>query len=173
MVNIIFIFRFQLYVNEDRNLTLATIKKSERLGAKVLCVTVDTPMLGRRERDMRLKFVDEAPNSLQETLLKNKDEGVARAISGWISPSFCWKDIPWLLKVSKNPVVLKGIQNGEDAVLAVKAGVSGIIVSNHGGRQLDSVRSTIEMLQEVMDALNRSNLAKKVEVYMDGGIRRG
>lgn len=88
---------------------------------------------------MRVKFVGEPSDVQKNKGIDDRNQGAARAINSWISPSLCWDDIPWILKVSKNPVVLKGIQSGEDAVLAAAAGVAGIIVSNHGGRQLDTV----------------------------------
>ena len=102
-----------------------------------------------------------------------RNEGAARAISTFIDPSLCWADVPWLRSICKVPLVLKGIQCGEDAVRAAKAGCDGIIVSNHGGRQLGTCRSGIEILEEVMRDLRLTGLDKKVEVYMDGGVRRG
>lgn len=163
---------FQLYVNEDRKLTEKLIKNAERLGAKALCITVDAPALGRREKDMRVKFINDAPSE-QNLHNLDRNEGAARAISSFISPSLCWADIPWFKKITNMHIVLKGIQSGADAVRAARAGVQGIIISNHGGRQLDTALSGIEMLQEVMDHLNTRGLSRKMEVYMDGGVRRG
>jgi L-lactate dehydrogenase (cytochrome) len=84
-----------------------------------------------------------------------------------------WKDISWLKSITSLPIILKGIQCGEDAVLAARAGCKAIIVSNHGGRQLDFARSAVEVLPEVMDALRAIHADKHMEVYVDGGIRRG
>lgn len=102
-----------------------------------------------------------------------RNEGAARAISTFIDPSLCWADVPWLRSICKVPLVLKGIQCGEDAVRAANAGCDGIVVSNHGGRQLGTCRSGIEILEEVMRDLRLTGLDKKVAVYMDGGVRRG
>ncbi len=85
----------------------------------------------------------------------------------------CWEDIKWFRSITSLPIVLKGIQCGEDAVKAVEYGVQGIVVSNHGGRQLDFARSAIEILPEVMDALKAIGAEKKLEIFVDGGIRRG
>ena len=163
---------FQVYVNKDRNLTANLIRKAESRGVKAICITVDAPQLGRREKDMRVKFEDDAPE-VQSDMNISRNQGAARAISSFIDPSLSWKDLPFLRKVVKTKLVLKGIQCGEDAILAAKAGVDGIIISNHGGRQLDTCRSAIEILQEVMTALQKSKLDKKIEVLIDGGIRRG
>jgi L-lactate dehydrogenase (cytochrome) len=106
---------------------------------------VDAPQLGRREKDMRNKFSDEAPD-VQKNQNVKRNEGTARAISTFIDPSLNWNDIKWFRSITTMKIVLKGIQCGEDAVLAFQHGVEGIIVSNHGGRQLDFARSGIEML---------------------------
>ncbi|KAJ3040435.1 hypothetical protein HDV00_010871 [Rhizophlyctis rosea] len=163
---------FQLYVNSDRKITETLIKRAETLGAKALFITVDAPQLGRREKDMRTKFVDDAPD-VQDEGTVSRNEGAARAISSFIDPSLSWDDIPWFKSITHLPIMLKGIQCGEDAVLAAKAGVAGMVISNHGGRQLDTARSSIEVLEEVMDALDREGLRYKVEVFVDGGFRRG
>ncbi|KAI8899094.1 FMN-dependent dehydrogenase-domain-containing protein [Globomyces pollinis-pini] len=163
---------FQLYVNADKKITRNLIERAQSKGVKALCITVDAPQLGRREKDMRVKFENDAPD-VQGNRDMNRNQGAARAISGFIDPSLSWDDIPWLKSVSKVPIILKGIQCGEDAVLAAKAGVQGIVISNHGGRQLDTCRSAIECLKEVMDDLRTANLDGKMEIYIDGGIRRG
>jgi L-lactate dehydrogenase (cytochrome) len=103
----------------------------------------------------------------------NRSQGTARAISTFIDPSLSWDDIAWFKSLTKMPIVLKGVQCGEDAVLAVKYGVQGVVLSNHGGRQLDTARSGIEILPEVMQALKEIGAENKLEVYIDGGIRRG
>ena len=164
---------FQLYVNCNRDLTRSIIQKAENAGVKAICVTVDAPQLGRREKDMRVKFEDDAPAFQTEENLTVRNSGAARAISTFIDPSLSWSDIPWLKASCRVPLLLKGIQSGEDAVIAASYGVDGIIVSNHGGRQLGTVRSGLEILQEVVKALKDSGNAGKMEIYMDGGIRRG
>jgi L-lactate dehydrogenase (cytochrome) len=167
---------FQLYVNADRKLTEQLIRRVEAGGCKALVLTVDAPRLGRREKDMRTKMQIAAPDLIgkKKTIKKlNRDQGTARAISAFIDPSLCWKDLAWIRSVTSLPIVLKGIQTAEDALLAVEHGVSAIILSNHGGRQLDFARSGIEILPEVMGALRSAGVADAMEVWIDGGIRRG
>jgi len=167
---------FQLYVNSDRKVTADLVRKAESLGCKALAITVDAPQLGRREKDMRHKFTLATSHVLKEDDKKgkvNRQQGTARAISSFIDPSLNWGDLAWFKSITKMPIILKGIQCGEDAILAVKHGVQGIVVSNHGGRQLDFARSGVEMLVEVMDALKSIGAEKKIEVLVDGGIRRG
>lgn len=164
---------FQLYVNSDRAATKRLVERVEKAGVKALFVTVDAPALGRREKDMRVKFVDKPPDVLTDSNKVNRSQGAARAISAFIDPSLSWKDVAWLKSITRLPIVLKGIQTGEDAVLAAKEGVAGIVVSNHGGRQLDTARSGIEILEEVVDALQRHKLKGKLEIFVDGGFRRG
>ncbi|KAF2771525.1 hypothetical protein EJ03DRAFT_388274 [Teratosphaeria nubilosa] len=163
----------QLYVNKNRDITKRIIQHAEKRGCKGLFITVDAPQLGRRERDMRSKFSDVGSN-VQNTGGDNVDrsQGAARAISSFIDPSLCWDDIPWFLSVTKMPIILKGVQRVEDVIRAIAVGVQGVVLSNHGGRQLDFARSGIEVLAEVMPELRRLGLDKKIEIYIDGGIRR-
>ncbi|KPV78436.1 uncharacterized protein RHOBADRAFT_10897 [Rhodotorula graminis WP1] len=164
----------QLYVNKDREITRKIVQHAEKRGIKGLFITVDAPQLGRREKDMRQKFADEGSN-VQRTKGESvdKSQGAARAISSFIDPSLSWKDIPWFKSITKMPIVLKGVQRWEDAVLAAEAGLAGVVLSNHGGRQLDFARSGIEILEEVMRELRRRDLLKNgFEVYIDGGVRR-
>ena len=131
-------------------------------------------IIGRREKDMRLKYDRDDPNEISRNSTDvNRDEGAARAISKFIDASLCWDDVAWFKSITKMPILIKGIQTAEDAVLAAKYGCQGIVLSNHGGRQLDFAPSAIEILAEVMDALRREGLDKGFEVYIDGGIRRG
>ena len=163
----------QLYVNKDRAITERIIKHAEKRGCKGLFITVDAPQLGRREKDMRSKFSDVGSN-VQETGGENTDrsQGAARAISSFIDPSLSWNDIPWFLSVTKMPIILKGVQRVEDVIRAIEVGVQGVVLSNHGGRQLDFARSGIEVLAEVMPVLRERNWQDRIEIYVDGGIRR-
>ena len=163
---------YQLYVNPNRKLTEDVVRKAERLGCTALCITVDAPQLGRREKDMRNKFTSQQAH-LQKGQDVNRSAGVAGALTSFIDPSLCWADIAWLRSLTKMKLVLKGIQTGEDAVLAVQHGIHAIILSNHGGRQLDYARSAIEILPEVMEALRGIGADQSMEVYVDGGVRRG
>lgn len=110
----------------------------------------------------------------QRVKAKKKVGGVAASISQFIDPSLCWKDLEWIKReCAPMKVVLKGIQCGEDAVLAVEHGVDAVVLSNHGGRQLDYGRSGIEILAEVMDHLDANSMRGRIEVWVDGGFRRG
>jgi 4-hydroxymandelate oxidase len=139
-------------------------------------LTVDVPMLGKRERDVRnrLTLPDHLSlkNLLQagcEELPKNvADSGLSAYVASLFDPALTWKDIEWLAQVTKLPVLVKGILRADDALRAVNHGASGIIVSNHGARQLDTTPATISVLPEIVDAV-----AGAAEVYVDGGIRRG
>ncbi|KAL1962459.1 hypothetical protein VTN77DRAFT_9660 [Rasamsonia byssochlamydoides] len=163
----------QLYVNRDREITKRIVQHAERRGCKGLFITVDAPQLGRREKDMRSKFSDKAANVQESGGDKvDRSQGAARAISSFIDPSLSWKDIPWFQSITKMPIVLKGVQCVEDVLRAVEAGVQGVVLSNHGGRQLDFARSGIEVLAEVMPVLRERGWENKLEIYIDGGIRR-
>ncbi|RAO72477.1 uncharacterized protein BHQ10_008489 [Talaromyces amestolkiae] len=164
----------QLYVNKDRSITKRIVEHAEKRGCKALFITVDAPQLGRREKDMRVKFSDTGSN-VQASGGDNIDrsQGAARAISSFIDPSLSWKDIPWFKSITKMPIILKGVQCVEDVLRAVEAGVEGVVLSNHGGRQLDFARSGIEVLAEVMPILRERGWENKIEIFIDGGIRRG
>ena len=168
----------QLYVNGDRNRTKAYVEQLEQGGCKGLFITVDAPQLGRREKDMRNKFTGQGSNVQRKEDGEGKvsrDKGVARAISEFIDTSLCWDDLSWFKSITKMPICLKGVACSEDAVMALRAGCSGIVLSNHGGRQLDTARSGIEILAEVVPALDREEpqWRRRMEVYVDGGVRRG
>jgi len=163
----------QLYVNATRERTKEYVKRLEAGGVKALFVTVDAPQLGRREKDMRNKFTKST--DVQKGDDVNRSEGVARAISEFIDPSLCWDDITWIQSITTLPIILKGVGCGLDTTMAYKAGCAGVVLSNHGGRQLDTARSGIEILPEAIDALYKhdTNWRSRFEVYVDGGIRRG
>ncbi|XP_042402374.1 peroxisomal (S)-2-hydroxy-acid oxidase GLO3-like [Zingiber officinale] len=166
---------FQLYVYKDRNVVLQLVRRAERAGFKAIVLTVDTPRLGRREADIKNRFT--LPPSLT---LKNfedldlgkmdrtNDSGLASYVASQVDRSLSWKDVKWLQTITALPIVVKGVMTAEDTKLAVQAGVAGIVVSNHGARQLDYVPATINSLEEVVKAAQG-----KVPVFLDGGIRRG
>ncbi|OJJ02315.1 hypothetical protein ASPVEDRAFT_133109 [Aspergillus versicolor CBS 583.65] len=163
----------QLYVNKDRAITKRIIEHAEARGCKGLFITVDAPQLGRREKDMRSKFSD-VGSDVQASGGDSVDrsQGAARAISSFIDPSLSWKDIPWFKSVTKMPIVLKGVQCVEDVLRAVEAGVQGVVLSNHGGRQLDTAPSGVEVLAQVMPILRERGWEDKIEIFIDGGVRR-
>jgi len=162
----------QLYVNKDREITRRIIQHAEKRGCKGLFITVDAPQLGRREKDMRSKFTEQGSN-VQSGQATDTSQGAARAISSFIDPSLSWKDIPWFQSVTKMPIILKGIQRVEDVLKAIEMDVQGVVLSNHGGRQLDFARSGIEVLAETMAVLRKMGLENKMEIFVDGGVRRG
>lgn len=162
----------QLYVNKDRSITRKIVEHAEKRGCKGLFITVDAPQLGRREKDMRSKFSDAGSNVQSGDDSVDRSQGAARAISSFIDPGLSWKDIPWFKSITKMPIVLKGVQCVEDVLHAVEVGADGVVLSNHGGRQLDTARSGIEVLAEVMPALRERGWDKRIEVFVDGGVRR-
>jgi L-lactate dehydrogenase (cytochrome) len=165
---------FQLYVNKDRDITKALVQKAEESGCKALFITVDAPVLAKREKDIKYKFSGDGPH-VQKGSNLDGSQGVARSISSFIDPSLCWSDLKWFKTITKIPIVLKGIQCSEDAVLALIHGVDGIVISNHGGRQLDFSRSSIEILPDVIESIScfPQYQQGKFQIFIDGGIRRG
>lgn len=161
----------QLYVNKDREITRKIVQHAERRGCRALFITVDAPQLGRREKDMRSKF-DDAGSSVQSGQQTDNSQGAARAISSFIDPGLSWKDMAWFKSITKMPIILKGVQRVEDVLRAVEAGVQGVVLSNHGGRQLDFSRSGVEVLAETMPRLRELGLQDRIEVFVDGGVRR-
>ncbi|CAG8505013.1 13076_t:CDS:1 [Ambispora gerdemannii] len=163
---------FQLYVNRDRAVTERVVRSAEEKGCKALFITVDAPQLGKREKDMRVKFIADPPD-IQDEKSVRRNLGAAYAISAFIDTALNWNDLEWFKSITSMPILLKGIQTAEDAVLAARHGCAGIVVSNHGGRQLDFGRSGIEILPEVVHALKNAGYEGKLEIYVDGGVRRG
>ncbi len=161
---------FQLYVYEDRDFTASLIKRAQAAGYRAIVVTVDTPHISKRERDIRNNFVLPPPPLVTANFTRQDTENATNPVTTHIdtSASLTWDLIPWLRSLTSLPILLKGILTAEDALLAVEQGVEGIVVSNHGGRQLDGAIASIEALPEVVDAV-----AGRCEVYLDGGIRRG
>ncbi|EDN11086.1 cytochrome b2 [Histoplasma capsulatum] len=167
----------QLYVNKDRTITKRIVQHAQQRGCKALFITVDAPQLGRREKDMRSKFSDrgsavQAADGKSESSM-DRSQGAARAISSFIDPSLSWKDIPWFQSLTDMPIVLKGVQRVDDVLRAVQMGIPAVVLSNHGGRQLEFAPSAIELLAEVMPELRRRGWQNRIEVYIDGGVRRG
>ncbi|XP_067943693.1 uncharacterized protein [Watersipora subatra] len=165
---------FQLYVCKDRGLSRQLVERAERAGFRALVVTVDRPEVGRRRSSIRNKFAMPTHLSyknlegLTGDLTKNSKESQYATIHSMFDNSLTWKDIAWLASITSLPIIAKGVLTGEDAEEAIKAGCSAVYVSNHGGRQLDGVYSSISALPEVVKAVGG-----RVEVYMDGGIRTG
>ena len=156
---------FQLYVHHDEEFTGSLVRRAEESGCKALCVTVDTPVLGSRTRQIRAGFV--IPAEMETPHLHPSVREAPDPVYPYRKVT-TWKDIEWLQSFTKLPILLKGILNAADAEQAAGLGVQGIIVSNHGARNLDTVPATIEVLPEIAD-----RVAGKIPVLVDGGIRRG
>ena len=171
---------FQLYVQRDRGFTRELVQRAEAAGCQALCLTVDTPVAGARNREDRAEF--RLPSGFELPNLRGlKVDGVDVAKSGTghlalgnsiynaiTDPSLAWKDVEWLRSFAKIPLLLKGVLNPDDADHALKSGASGLIVSNHGARNLDTVPPTIEALPLIAE-----QVSGRVPVLVDGGIRRG
>jgi isopentenyl diphosphate isomerase/L-lactate dehydrogenase-like FMN-dependent dehydrogenase len=159
---------FQLYWSRDREFTQALVEAAAEAGFQAIVLTVDLPAAGRRERDLRAAF--EIPEDLPlPNLATHLGGGDFHATLGQVvDPTITWRDLEWLRSVSSLPLIVKGILTSEDARLACEHGVDGLVVSNHGGRQLDAAPASLDALPEVVDAVSGRCL-----VLMDGGVRRG
>lgn len=167
---------FQLYIYKDREATRDLVARVEAAGCGAIFLTVDAPIIGPRERDVRNRFA--LPDGLsvrnllgagQGTMTQQASgSGLAAYVSTFFDPAISWRDVEWLRGVTKLPVVIKGIVRGDEARRAVSIGVDGVVVSNHGGRQLDTSVPTIDALPHVADAVGG-----RAEVFVDGGVRRG
>ncbi|KAF6790018.1 glycolate oxidase [Colletotrichum sojae] len=158
---------FQLYVDRDRSKAEAIIRRAEALGARAIFVTVDSPVIGKRERDERLTVGDEPSDA----------GGVAKATSsGLLNAGLTWDDLSWIREATTLPIVIKGIQSMEDAVLAYEYAVAGIVLSNHGGRSQDTAQAPMLTLLEIRryaPHLLAPEARDRFQVFVDGGIRRG
>jgi L-lactate dehydrogenase (cytochrome) len=187
---------FQLYVWRDREITRSLVERARAAGYRALCLTVDTGVLGQRERDVRNGFtipprvtVQNVLDTIQKvgwirrmmtvpqptfghfvnTEAVGKDAvSLAAFTTKQFDPSLTWADLDWFRSLWSGPLAIKGIMSAEDARIAVDHGVEAIVVSNHGGRQLDGLPSAISVLPEVVDAVG-----DRAEVILDGGVRRG
>jgi L-lactate dehydrogenase (cytochrome) len=188
---------FQVYTWRDRDLVADLVKRAAAAGYEALCLTVDTAVLGRRERDVRRgftlppkvglstildaivhpgwswKFLTSEPIVFANVAGQSVGDGtdaisLAEYVGAQFDPALSWDDVDWLRQHWDGPIVIKGIQSVEDAVIAAKRGVEAIAISNHGGRQLDSAPATLELLPSIAEAV-----ADRTEIICDGGVRRG
>ena len=164
---------FQLYVHRDRGLTVDLVARASAAGYRALMLTVDTPVLGVRDRDSRNRFATPPGIGLSNVGARflpevgEGESGLAAYVRSQQDPAVTWADVEWLRSRSDLPIVLKGIVTAEDAQIAGDMEIDGIAVSNHGGRQLDGTIAALDALPEVVEASGPS------EVYLDGGVRRG
>lgn len=167
---------FQLYIYKDRGASEALVRRVEAAGCRALVVTVDAPRLGRRERDVKNRFALPADLAIEnlhaagyaKLPVRERESGLEAYFADLLDPSLTWDAITWLRSITKLPVLVKGLVRPDDARRAVDAGATAVIVSNHGGRQLDAAPATIDVLASVVDAIGG-----RVEVLLDGGVRRG
>ena len=173
---------FQLYPSQDLELTASMVRRAEQAGYSALVVTVDTMLLGWRERDLDRHFLpflggQGLANYFTDPVFRSKlaaspEENPVAAVQYWSeiysNPSFTWDDLRRIRRLTRLPLLLKGILHPDDARLAPKWGVNGIIVSNHGGRQVDGVMAALDSLPHVVKAVER-----RIPVLMDSGVRRG
>ena len=167
---------FQIYVHQDRALTEGMLARVAACGYGALVLTVDTPVLGRRERDVRntfqpppgVAFANMMAGTGATTGTSERDSALAMYFAARHDASVTWKDLAWLRRTCPLPLVLKGVMRGDDAKRAADHGVDALIVSNHGGRQLDTSIPTIRALAEVAEGAGPN-----VPVLVDGGVRRG
>jgi len=152
---------FQLYVYPSLQFAEKLVHRAESAGYRAIVLTVDLPTLGNREKDRRNNVLIPPPPFFEANFV-----GVEKSGQEWVS--LTWESLSWLRSITSLPILLKGILTAEDALLALEHGMDGIIVSNHGGRQLDTTLASIEALPEIVEAV-----AGRCEVYFDGGIRRG
>jgi 4-hydroxymandelate oxidase len=162
---------FQLYVHRDRGFTAELVARAEAAGYKALVLTVDLPVLGHRRRDERNNFA--LPPHLQMANVgKGSELSEGSALRSYadaaIDPSLTFDDLEWLRGLADLPLVVKGVLRGDDAAACVAAGADGVVVSNHGGRQLDTAVATADALPDVVEAIGSA-----AEVYVDGGVREG
>jgi 4-hydroxymandelate oxidase len=167
---------FQLYVYRDRGVTRELMRRAEAAGCRAIVLTVDAPVGGLRERDVRNEFRLPEGIVMRNLLPAGRsfaglDDGggsAAAYINAMLDPSISWRDLDWLAAQTKLPMLVKGIVRADDAVRAREHGAQGVVVSNHGGRQLDTSPATIEVLEPIATAIDG-----RIEVLIDGGIRRG
>jgi isopentenyl diphosphate isomerase/L-lactate dehydrogenase-like FMN-dependent dehydrogenase len=161
---------FQLYFHKDSAITEDVIRRAVDAGYGAIVLTVDVPVPGYREREFRHPLKIESPDVFGVWAPYTKTAGVEflDLLAGIINPALTWADVDWTREKSGLPVLVKGILTAEDARLAAEHGASGIVVSNHGGRQLDRVLPAIDALEDIAQAVG-----DRAEVYLDGGVRRG
>jgi isopentenyl diphosphate isomerase/L-lactate dehydrogenase-like FMN-dependent dehydrogenase len=160
---------FQLYWHPDRGITRSIVEQAIELGFRAIALTVDLPRLGRRERDLRtpIEAPDEHGIPVFESVLE-PGQLTPEMLDWMVDDSLTWRDIEWLRSLTELPIVVKGVLTAEDALLACEHGAAGVVVSNHGGRQLDGVAPSLDALPEVAEAIG-----DRCQVLMDGGVRRG
>lgn len=161
---------FQLY-HEGESKSQLLVSECDNLGLKGIFVTVDTPELGRREKDMKLRAEIEASSDDQKSSTEYKE--LTSNVVYDKNYTVTWKEIDKIASWTQIPVTVKGVQSVEDVVLAAEKGLKAVVISNHGGRQLDFARAPVEILADAMPVLKEKGLDKNIDIFVDGGVRRG
>lgn len=173
---------YQLYWSRDREIAASMVKRAEAAGYSAIVITLDTPMMGWREKDIEHAYLpflqaEGIGNYLEDPVFRSRlgrspEEDITSAVMLWArvfgNPSLTWRDLAFIKDQTSLPILLKGVLHTEDARLALRHGVDGIIVSNHGGRQVDGAIPAIDALPEIVEVING-----EIPVLMDSGIRRG
>ncbi|HZZ19665.1 MAG TPA: alpha-hydroxy acid oxidase [Opitutaceae bacterium] len=164
---------FQLYFQPERSLTLELVQAAERSGCAAIVVTLDAPVNGNRNREQRAAFrlppgIDAVLTRVSSAPMLFHGTAGAPLCGGILERAPTWKDIEWLKSVTELPIFLKGIMDEDDASQALEAGVGGLVVSNHGGRTLDTLPATIDVLPRIAQ-----RVSGRVPLLLDGGVRRG
>ncbi|KAG5538003.1 hypothetical protein RHGRI_025182 [Rhododendron griersonianum] len=161
-----------IMVCKRRDLTAMLVQRAERNGFKAMILTVDSNRLGRREADIKNRMISPKLKNFEGLLstevVSDKGSSLEAFAAETHDPSLCWKDIEWLRSITSLPILIKGVLTADDAIKAMEIGVGGIVVSNHGARQLDYSPATITVLEQVVRAVGG-----KIPVLIDGGVRRG
>lgn len=165
---------FQLYIQHDRRFSAELVRRAEEAGYKAIVLTVDAPISGVRNREQRAKF--HLPSHIVSANLQGmKEKPTSKTslldsplFSGYLADAPTWQDVAWLRSITNLPILLKGVTWAQDAELALTMGIDGLIVSNHGGRTLDTLPATIDLLPDII-----TQVAGRVPVLLDGGVRRG
>ncbi|KAM7253689.1 hypothetical protein ACFE04_021843 [Oxalis oulophora] len=159
-------------IYKTRDVSAQLVQRAERNGYKAIVLTVDTPRLGRREADIKNKMIAPRLKNFEGLISvevsSNEGSNLEAYARNTLDDSLSWKDIAWLRSITKLPILIKGVLTREDAIKAMEVGLDGIVVSNHGARQLDYTPATISALPEVVEAVKG-----KIPVLVDGGVRRG
>ncbi|RMZ32102.1 hypothetical protein D0859_03776 [Hortaea werneckii] len=163
---------WQLYADKDLEKSEAFVRRVEKAGVKSIWLTVDSPVVGNRERDERSKSGAETDEKIEDIVEKQQGGGIAKANTGFVNADIQWDIIHWLRRTTKLPIVIKGIQCVEDAVVAFEADVDGIVLSNHGGRSQDTAQPPLLTLLEINHYAPHI-LNGHMQVFIDGGVRRG
>ncbi|KAK4503249.1 hypothetical protein PRZ48_006677 [Zasmidium cellare] len=179
---------WQLYLNQDLEISKAFVERVEKTGVKAIWLTVDSPVTGNRERDERSKSIEEVSGdtecklppadqfqieeSLESIVETPQSKGIAASMNSYINADVGWEIIDWLRSVTKLPIVIKGIQCVDDAVMAYEHGVDGIVLSNHGGRSQDTSQPPLLTLMEIRKYAPHI-IGGRMQIFVDGGVRRG